>query len=84
MSDRDPFARLDILPPSLSPLLPHRFLNQGDRTMSATQVFQAVRAAAPTANPFVAIAVTLHARFYPDMSTFFLESVKVLHGLYAV
>ncbi|ORY81306.1 hypothetical protein BCR35DRAFT_331715 [Leucosporidium creatinivorum] len=52
--------------------------------MSAAQIFYAVRAAAPTSNPFVAIAYTLHGSFYPNMSTFFMRSISVLHGLYAL
>lgn len=52
--------------------------------MSAAQVFSAVRAAAPSVNPFTAIAGVLYNKFYSGMPPFFMQSVNVMHAMYAV
>lgn len=50
----------------------------------AEQIFYGVRAAAPDANPFVAIAYTLYQSLYSPMSSFYMNSITALHVLYAV
>lgn len=52
--------------------------------MSAAQIFYAVRASAPDANPFAAIAYTLYQSLYSPMSDFYMQSITALHVLYAV
>lgn len=51
---------------------------------AAEQLFAGVRAGAPTANPFSAIAYTLYQSLYSPMSTFYMRSLTALHVLYGV
>lgn len=52
--------------------------------MSAAQTIAAVRAAAPTANPFLAVASVLHGKFYPPMPQAYLTSLYALHGIFGL
>ncbi|KAK4056223.1 hypothetical protein OIO90_002666 [Microbotryomycetes sp. JL221] len=52
--------------------------------MSAEQIIALVRAKAPSANPFLAVAATIHSRVYLPMPDSFVIALRALHGIYGL